>query len=221
MKKQLEKKLLQIIQGLGVTDVVPEVKIIEDSRHGDYTTNVAMKLAKPLKKSPMDIALQVQDELNKLKNSNSHKDSDHNISKVDQIDADKFAGNDVLQDIGHIEVAHPGFINFTMTEARLGTELVEVLKQGKAFGTGRSDISQKVVVEFTDPNPFKEFHIGHLYSNSVGESVSRLLESQGHTVRRVCYQGDVGMHVAKALFGLLQIPDVEKKLESLEALERW
>jgi arginyl-tRNA synthetase len=215
MKNELTGLLQKIIQEFGVTDVVPEVKIIDDATHGDYTTNIAMRLSKQLKKSPMDIALQVQEELNKRKNSTSHKNTDHNISKVDHINAYKFAGNDVLQDIEAIEVAQPGFINFTMAEAMLSTQLIGVLKQRKAYGTGRSDISQKVVVEFTDPNPFKEFHIGHLYSNSVGESVSRLLESQGHTVRRVCYQGDVGMHVAKALFGLLQIPDVEKKLESL------
>lgn len=215
MKKQLEAQLLQVIQDLGITDVLPEVKIVEDLRHGDYTSNVAMRLSKQLKKSPMDIALQVKEALQKIKNRVSYKDGDHNTAKVDQMNAEKFAGNDVLQDIETIEVANPGFINFKMTEAKLGTQMHEVLKQRKAYGTGRLDVSQRVVVEFTDPNPFKEFHIGHLYSNSVGESVSRLLESQGHTVRRVCYQGDVGMHVAKALFGLLQIADVENKLESL------
>lgn len=215
MKKQLEAQLLQVIQDFGITDVLPEVKIVEDLRHGDYTSNVAMRLSKQLKKSPMDIALQVKEALQKIKNRVSYKDGDHNAAKVDQMNAEKFAGNDVLQDIETIEVANPGFINFKMTEAKLGTQMHEVLKQRKAYGTGRLDVSQRVVVEFTDPNPFKEFHIGHLYSNSVGESVSRLLESQGHTVRRVCYQGDVGMHVAKALFGLLQIADVENKLESL------
>lgn len=215
MKKQLEAQLLQVIQDFGITDVLPEVKIVEDLRHGDYTSNVAMRLSKQLKKSPMDIALQVKEALQKIKNRVSYKDGDHNTAKVDQMNAEKFAGNDVLQDIETIEVANPGFINFKMTEAKLGTQMHEVLKQRKAYGTGRLDVSQRVVVEFTDPNPFKEFHIGHLYSNSVGESVSRLLESQGHTVRRVCYQGDVGMHVAKALFGLLQIADVENKLESL------
>ena len=64
---------------------------------------------------------------------------------------------------------------------------------------------QKIIVEFTDPNPFKEFHIGHLYSNVVGESLSRLLESQGAHVWRVTYQGDVGLHVAKAIYGLFNI----------------
>ena len=215
MKKQLELLLLQIIHNLGVDDVTPGVTSVEDARHGDYTTNIALRLTKILKKSPMDIALQVQEEMQKIKIALSHKDDDHNISKVDQMNAEKFAGNDVLQDIEKIEVAQPGFINFTMTEAKLSTQMDRVIKENKSYGTGHSSEIQRVVVEFTDPNPFKEFHIGHLYSNSVGESVSRLLENQGHTVRRVCYQGDVGMHVAKALFGLLQTPDIEKKLESM------
>ena len=63
------------------------------------------------------------------------------------------------------------------------------------------------MVEFTDPNPFKEFHIGHLYSNVVGESLSRLYESQGATIWRVCYQGDVGLHVAKAIYGMQKLAD--------------
>jgi len=63
---------------------------------------------------------------------------------------------------------------------------------------------EKVMVEYTDPNPFKEFHIGHLMSNAIGESVSRLFEWNGAEVKRVCYQGDVGIHVAKAVWGLLR-----------------
>ncbi len=215
MKYSLQRLVLHVLGEIGVTDVTPEVSISADFRHGDYTTNIAMRLSKQLKKSPMDIALQVKVELENLKNSSSHKYSDHNTSKVDQMNAEFLAGNALLQDIDRIEVVAPGFINFYMTESKLSAQLYGVLKHGKAYGTGHLEVAQRVVVEFTDPNPFKEFHIGHLYSNSVGESVSRLLESQGHTVRRVCYQGDVGMHVAKALFGLLQIPDIEKKLESM------
>src|SRR6185369_15863432 len=52
----------------------------------------------------------------------------------------------------------------------------------------------------TDPNPFKVFHIGHLMSNAIGESIARLIASQGAKVRRMCYQGDFGMHVAKTLW---------------------
>jgi arginyl-tRNA synthetase len=58
------------------------------------------------------------------------------------------------------------------------------------------------MIEYTDPNPFKEMHIGHLMSNVIGESLARLIGNEGATVIRANYQGDVGPHVAKALWGL-------------------
>ena len=61
---------------------------------------------------------------------------------------------------------------------------------------------KKVMVEYTDPNPFKAFHIGHLMSNVIGEATAGLIENEGAHVIRACYQGDVGPHVAKALWGL-------------------
>jgi arginyl-tRNA synthetase len=82
------------------------------------------------------------------------------------------------------------------------SQLSRVLKESERYGKKKAK-ALRVVVEFTDPNPFKEFHVGHLYSNTVGESLARLLEFQGQKVRRVNYQGDVGMHVAKSLYGLL------------------
>ncbi len=62
--------------------------------------------------------------------------------------------------------------------------------------------NKRIMIEFADPNPFKEFHIGHMRNITLGESYSRLVESTGNIVRRVNYQGDVGMHVAKSLWGL-------------------
>jgi arginyl-tRNA synthetase len=61
---------------------------------------------------------------------------------------------------------------------------------------------KRVVIEYTDPNPFKEFHIGHLISNVVGESLSRLKEASGSLVWRADYFGDVGIHVAKSIWGI-------------------
>lgn len=61
----------------------------------------------------------------------------------------------------------------------------------------------RVMIEYTDPNPFKEMHIGHLMSNTIGEAVARLIENEGALVMRANYQGDVGPHVAKALWGLM------------------
>jgi arginyl-tRNA synthetase len=88
------------------------------------------------------------------------------------------------------------------------------------FGFDLSYKNKRVMVEYTDPNPFKEFHIGHLYSNSVGESISRIYGAIGGNVKRADYFGDVGMHVAKSVWGLIEkmkkekvsIIDLEKKL---------
>ena len=71
------------------------------------------------------------------------------------------------------------------------------------------------MVEYTQPNPFKPFHIGHLMSNSIGKSISRLVEYSGAKIIRANYQGDIGLHVAKAIYGLLEKgkPDISLSVE--------
>lgn len=113
-----------------------------------------------------------------------------------------------------IEVAGPGFINFFVTSAQLLNDVSILLDSvsSKSKQLVSSEFTgKKVVVEFTDPNPFKELHIGHAYSNIVGESIARLYEVAGATVLRVCYQGDVGMHVAKSVWGMKQLMQAENK----------
>lgn len=94
--------------------------------------------------------------------------------------------------ISEISIAGPGFINFTLSD--------EFLVTGGHKKQEAQKNNEKVIVEYTDPNPFKEFHIGHLMSNAIGEAIAGLIEATGAEVKRVCYQGDVGMHVAKALW---------------------
>ena len=90
------------------------------------------------------------------------------------------------------------FINFYLSREALipKEQKIPQLNAGK-----------KIMVEYTDPNPFKEFHIGHLMSNAIGESIARLLEASGAKVIRANYQGDVGLHVAKAIWGKTQKSD--------------
>lgn len=223
MKNQLQQLFQEIINDIGVKDTVVDIVMTENSNNGDYTTNVAMKLAKQLKKSPMDIALQVAKQVKSEKLKVESKGKDLNNAKDNQKISAKVAHQDVLQAIERVDVVAPGFINIFLTESKLGTDVSTVLKLKESYGTSHADAkaltgkqSKRVTIEFTDPNPFKEFHIGHLYSNSVGESLSRILEIQVHTVRRVNYQGDVGMHVAKALYGLLKISDLSSQLLQLK-----
>ena len=110
---------------------------------------------------------------------------------------EKISGNKLF---AKVEVAGPGFINFYISK----DYFVETLKKvNKDFGKNIKLKNQKIIIDYTDPNPFKEFHIGHLMSNAIGESLSRIFEVEGAKVKRVCFQGDVGMHVAKAIFGKL------------------
>lgn len=210
---------------MGVTDVVPDITISEDAAHGEYTSNIAMKLAKRLKKSPTDIALQVVDMINMKKSTATHNDGDPNTTKEDQ----KISGSEsynkslqgtdeVLSAIERIEVVPPGFINVFLSEARLITLASRVLKEAERYGTSHTLVSlqleemgevspRHIMVEFAHPNTHKAFHIGHLRNITTGESLIRILEATGHKVMRVNYQGDVGMHIAKCLWAMLHVPE--------------
>ncbi len=100
-----------------------------------------------------------------------------------------------------------GFINFFLSKEFFGESIKEIVEKGGEFGRNSSLNGEKTIIEYTDPNPFKEFHIGHLMSNTIGEALSRILEWNGAEVRRACYQGDVGIHVAKALWGFEETHD--------------
>jgi len=102
-----------------------------------------------------------------------------------------------------IEVAGPGFINFFINDKVFIDNLKSI---DKNYGKGVELKNKKIIIDYTDPNPFKEFHIGHLVPNAIGESLSRIFEFEGAKVKRVCYQGDVGMHVAKAIWGRIRFP---------------
>jgi arginyl-tRNA synthetase len=90
-----------------------------------------------------------------------------------------------------------GYINFFFSKKFL---VESVGKIDEKFGTSDSLSGKKIMVEYTDPNPFKDLHIGHLMTNTVGESLARLFIASGAETKKVCYQGDVGMHVAKAVW---------------------
>ncbi len=112
------------------------------------------------------------------------------------------AGLGAIEGISKIEIAGPGFINFHLAREVFTESVSEILKS-KEWGSGSTLSGKKIMYEYTDPNPFKVFHIGHLMSNAVGEALSRLGKSQGATVVRANYQGDIGLHVAKCIWALL------------------
>lgn len=157
-----------------------DLDVPENPDFGDYSTNIAMKLAgvnRAGKKNPIQLAEDLISRLNK----------DSRIKK----------------NVEKINLAGPGFINFYLNKEVLVDTLVSICSQKFVDRYSQLLKRKKIVVEYTDPNPFKEFHVGHLYSNTVGESIARLLEALGANVWRADYFGDVGMHVAKAIWGIL------------------
>jgi arginyl-tRNA synthetase len=115
-----------------------------------------------------------------------------------------------LPRLAEISIAGPGFINFKLKDQALAKAALSAADLPKPLA------GQEILVEFGDPNPFKEMHIGHLYSYIIGDAISSLLESQGVDVKRLSYHGDVGLHVAKAIYGLQH---AESQLGKEEAVE--
>ncbi|MCB9813514.1 MAG: arginine--tRNA ligase [Pseudomonadales bacterium] len=209
----LIKSITTAIQILGLNEFVEKDIKLEhpaDKSFGDYSTNIAMVLFGKLKNkpefnfaSPRDLAQAIVNLLNEGDSrGNSRRDSNGSIS-------------DFSEDISKIEVAGPGFVNFTLSDSFLLAKMGSIVEKSGDVIEKNLD-GKKVMVEFTDPNPFKELHIGHLYSNIVGEAIAKSYEAQGAEVKRVCYQGDVGMHVSKSIWGmkfLISREFPEKKLE--------
>jgi len=102
-----------------------------------------------------------------------------------------------------VEVAGKGFVNITLSREAVALAIAEASAQGANWGEGNTNKGQRVLIEYTDPNPFKEMHVGHLMSNAIGEAIARLIEYTGAEVKRANYQGDVGPHVAKAIYARL------------------
>ncbi len=177
IRAAIETAIKDALRTLGAGEVDFVVERPGDMAHGDYATNAALVAAKILKKNPREVAEDLQ------------KGLDGKIESVKKI-----------------EVAGAGFINFTPSR---GSTIKNIVHEAHESGWGSNDLykNKKVMVEYTDPNPFKEFHIGHLMSNAIGESIARVLEASGAEVTRANYQGDVGVHVAKAIWGKQQKPE--------------
>ncbi|MDR0979692.1 MAG: arginine--tRNA ligase [Candidatus Nomurabacteria bacterium] len=103
-----------------------------------------------------------------------------------------------------VEVAGPGFLNFTLADSDLVAELVASVERPDEFYKCSTYQDKVVVTEFSDPNPFKVLHVGHLYTSVVGNAISNLIERAGGKVHRVNFGGDVGLHVAKTMWAIKQ-----------------
>lgn len=111
-------------------------------------------------------------------------------------------------------VAGPGFINFRLND--------EALSKLMTAEPAQKLKDQEIVTEYSDPNPFKVLHVGHLYTSVVGDSIAKLLEAVGGRVHRVNFGGDVGLHVAQTIYAAIQKlgGETPEKLTHIQASDR-
>ena len=99
------------------------------------------------------------------------------------------------EDIIDVTVAGPGFLNF-----KLSSEALIALARSEPSKPLEGKV---VVVEYSDPNPFKALHAGHLYTSIIGDGIANLIEQAGAKVYRINFGGDIGLHVAKSIWGII------------------
>ncbi|HPS21400.1 MAG TPA: arginine--tRNA ligase [Candidatus Paceibacterota bacterium] len=196
MKNRIKNLIKETLEKLEIKVESFNVEHPEIFDNGDYSTNVAMVCAKKMGVNPKELAERI----------------------VEKMKEDLLAEEKTF--IEDIAVAGPGFINFYLSRGFFVEQVDEILKQKENWGKNRNLAGKKVMVEYTQPNPFKPFHIGHLMSNAIGESISRIVEFSGAKTVRANYQGDVGPHVAKAIYALLKF-GMPEEYESITAKAQY
>src|SRR3989338_2376964 len=181
MQDKIKKIIRNALENLNVEVTEISLEHPGDLKMGDYSTNIAMVCAKALQANPKELAGKI-------------------VAEILRLNTDKY--------IEKIE-ASGGFINFFLSRKFFSQSIEEILNKGENVGANAVLSGKKIMIEYTDPNPFKPLHIGHLMTNAIGEAMARILEHSGADVSRANYQGDIGLHVAKAIWGLLQ----DKKLQ--------
>ena len=185
IRDEITRLLSETLAGLSLMVDKIHLEHPENIDFGDYSTNLAMALAKIAKENPRMLAEKIIATASSL------------------LTTEKFTELSVL--IEKIDLAGAGFINFTLSPLFFRRELENVLTQGLDYGKSDNLLDKQIVVEYTNTNVLKPFHIGHLMGNALGESLVRIWEKAGAKIVRCTYEGDVGLHIAKTLWGILHL----------------
>jgi arginyl-tRNA synthetase len=167
LKAHITQLLAQAAASLSA-DISPESIILErpkSAEHGDFSCNIAMQLAKPLRQNPRAIAEALIKALPKS------------------------------EYIAKVEIAGAGFINFFLNAASQQTIIGDILNAGDAFGRNNIGKGEKVQVEFVSANPTGPLHVGHGRGAAVGDCLARLLDANGWHVTREFYYNDAGAQI--------------------------
>ena len=164
---QIRAELIRAARSLGAPeDVDPLVERPRDPSHGDWASNLAMVLARPLKAKPRDVAERLRDAI---------RTESAGVSKID--------------------IAGPGFMNFWLDAGRIASGLADIVRSNESYGRSNVGGGRVVNVEFVSANPTGPLHVGHGRQAALGDAISTLLEVTGWAVTREFYYNDAGVQI--------------------------
>ncbi|MDP6498684.1 MAG: arginine--tRNA ligase [Dehalococcoidia bacterium] len=151
-------------EGVLRLETIPEIQVERpgNSDHGDFATNLPLKLARATRINPLELAQSL---------------------------AAHIATGDVID---RVEAAQPGFINFYLNESWLQQQVETVRQAGNQFGNTESGQGQKMMVEFVSVNPTGPVHVGHTRGAVLGSALANIMEAAGYDVTREYYVNDAG-----------------------------
>jgi len=173
MEDVIRTAIQDALEAMGSPGAVFAVEHPENLEFGDYACNVALVAGKALGKNPRELAQELASAL------------EGQIEYVDRI-----------------EVAGPGFLNFYLAREFFAEEIDRINSTAERWGAHDLFTGKQILLEYTSPNLFKPLHVGNLVGNIVGESLARLFAFGGADVKRVNYPSDIGLTVAKGVWGL-------------------
>jgi arginyl-tRNA synthetase len=162
----IRAELARAARELGAGDVEPVIERPRDPSLGDWASNIAMALARPLRKRPAEIAAALKERM--------HLED---------------AG------VESVEIAGPGFMNFRLDPRYVAESVREVIEAGESFGRSDAGSGEPVNVEFVSANPTGPLHVGHGRQAALGDAIATLLEWTGWKVTREFYYNDAGAQI--------------------------
>ena len=162
IKKELSNIIKNSLKKIEINDKNIVIEIPAKKENGDYSSNIALTLTKELKKSPLDIA---------------------------EIIVENIEDNEIIDEI---KIASPGFINFYLKKEYLLNNINKIIEQNKKYGKNNIGQSKKINIEFVSANPTGTLHIGHARGATYGDNLARIMSACGYDVTKEYYVNDAG-----------------------------
>ena len=182
-EETIRQAVQQALEGMGVDDHEVHLEQPKDPSHGDLTTNVALTLAKRLKRPPREIAEDLSRSIKK------------NLPRPPRAISVRVHDSITFSDEIKVSVAGPGFLNFKLSSGQVASRLVEIIDADDDYGRCDEGGGESIMVEFVSANPTGPLHLGHGRQGALGDAIAGLLDWTGWSVSREYYYNDAGAQI--------------------------